>query len=77
MTDLFHGKTPTDREIAIALISEARNALLPAQYRLKQSAAATLQARREPDSRVALALVEIQRVLDFATECAEHLNKGG
>lgn len=76
MTDSFHGKKPTDREIAVALISEARNALLPAQWRLKQAAAATLQARGEPDSRVALAQAAIQRVLDFATECTKHLNRG-
>lgn len=70
VADTFHGKKPTDREIAVALISEARNALLPARYRLTQLAA------RERAPEIVVAMTAIQRVLDLATECAEHLNRG-
>ncbi|HKP08493.1 MAG TPA: hypothetical protein VJU58_14665 [Microbacterium sp.] len=56
----------TDREIAIALISEVRNALVPARFHLNKVATS-------PEATDAL--TAIQRVLDYATECAERLMK--
>lgn len=52
-------------EILIAMISEVRNALVPARFHL----------RREQGAPARTALAAIQRALDFTTSCAERLNK--
>jgi hypothetical protein len=55
------------RAIAIALISEIRNALVPARHDLAQ-------ADSDP-ARIELVRAAVQRVLNYATQCAERLDK--
>ncbi len=56
---------PTDhRSIAIALVSEIRNALVPARYDLDKLGETALAAR-----------VAVQRVLDYATACAAQIDR--
>jgi len=64
-----NGSPPTPEEILVALVSEVRNALVPARYFLQHA---------PPDEHTAhtqKAILAIQRVLEFTTTCVDKFDE--